>query len=58
MGKNIEIEPCAIREQRKWRHCNILNTTWLQRYSAAPGGSLERNAKCGKVLKIKDFRDF
>lgn len=27
MGKNIEIEPCAIREQRKWRHYNILKIT-------------------------------
>lgn len=27
MGKNIEIVPCAIREQRKCRHCNILKTT-------------------------------
>ncbi len=27
MGKNIEIMPCAIREQRKVRHYNFLNTT-------------------------------
>ena len=27
MGKNIEIVPCTIREQRKVRHYNILNTT-------------------------------
>jgi len=27
MGKNIEIMPCAIREQRKVWHYNILNTT-------------------------------
>jgi len=27
MGKNIEIMPCAIREQRKSWHYNILNTT-------------------------------
>jgi len=27
MGKNIEIVSCAIREQRKGRHYNILNTT-------------------------------
>ena len=26
-GKNIEIVPCTIREQRKVRHYNILNTT-------------------------------
>jgi len=27
MGKNIEIMPCAIREQREAWHYNILNTT-------------------------------
>lgn len=27
MGKNIEIVPCAIREQRIERHYNILKTT-------------------------------
>ena len=27
IGKNIEIVPCAIREQRKVRHYNILNIT-------------------------------
>lgn len=27
LGKNIEIVPCAIREQRKWLHYNILNAT-------------------------------
>ena len=27
IGKNIEIVPCTIREQRKVRHYNILNIT-------------------------------
>ena len=27
MGKNIEIVPCTIREQRKVQHYNILSTT-------------------------------
>ncbi len=27
MGKNIEMVPCAIREQRIVRHYNILKTT-------------------------------
>lgn len=27
MGKNIEMVPCAIREQRREQHYNILKTT-------------------------------
>lgn len=58
MGKNIEIVPCAIREQRIVRHYNILKTTSLRRYYPAPGGSLKDLSNCRKPLKIVDFKRF
>lgn len=42
IGKNIEIVPCAIREQRRERHYNVLKTTQLRRYCPAPGGLQKR----------------
>ena len=58
MGKNIEIVPCTIREQRKVRYYNILNTTWLQLYYPAPGGSQKGLSDLSKPLKSTDFQRF